>query len=170
MSANFYRATLLLGGALFIVSACSTLSSREPDARWADYREWRKASEIPSTGDPSGLTSTVHAGAEGYRDVYVNATGESVMLGDGPYVYPVGTVIVKTQFKNKTAWEAQKNPDMTIAVKASEGTGVDTWLWADSYTGTADKNGFCSGCHTAASKDDFIFTNGAFIAKHLSSN
>ncbi|MGK0321934.1 MAG: hypothetical protein ACI9JP_004133 [Granulosicoccus sp.] len=37
-------------------------------------------------------------------------------------------------------------------------------MWADSLSGTAGESAFCSGCHSIAAKDDYVFTHGDFIA------
>ena len=109
----------------------------------------------------------MHNGSEGYRDVYVNDIGKETLLGTAPYVFPVGTVIVKEQFKTKAAWEKQSKPGLTVSIKKLAGSGSsDNWEWADSYTGTAGPSAFCSGCHTIAAKDDFAFTTADFLADH----
>lgn len=150
-----------------VTTACSSLLKGEPDARWADYKNWTKITEgRTGTGDPTGFIGGVHMGREGYRDVYVNDIGKDTLMGSAPYVFPVGSVIVKEQFKNKAAWESQSKPGVTVSIKAVEGSGsADNWEWADSYTGTAGASAFCSGCHTIAAKDDFAFTHEDFFSK-----
>jgi len=162
-------AALALGTTVFI-SGCATLTApfRDADERWADYKSWKMVNEgVPGTGDPTGFLGNVHMGSEGYRNVYVNAAGSEMLLAEGPYDYPVGTVVVKEQFKNKADWEAGKNAAHTVSVKIAdnEGTSKDDWAWADSYKGTAGESAFCSGCHTIAASSDFVFTNGEFLAK-----
>lgn len=155
-----------IGVIALITSACSVLSPKDPDPRWADYKNWTKITEgRTGTGDPTGFIGTVHMGREGYRDVYVNDVGEAAITGSAPYNFPVGTVIVKEQFKNKAAWEAGSKPGVTVSIKKQEGTGsADNWEWADSYTATAGESAFCAGCHTIAAATDFVFTHEDFFA------
>jgi len=161
-----------LGGVLaatILVSACSTLTApfREADPRWADFKSWTKVTELePSTGNPTGFLGGVHAGDEGYRDVYVNDVAKAVLEGSAPYNYPAGSVIVKEQFASKADWEAGRKPSHTISIKvaASDSLSKDNWNWADSYKGTAGESAFCSGCHSIAAKDDYVFTHGDFLA------
>lgn len=153
-----------------LIASCSTLTApfAEPDARWADFKTWTKVTELePSTGDPTGFLGGLHKGNEGYRDVYVNDIGEETLLGSAPYNFPAGSVIVKEQFANRSDWESGRKPSHAISVKvsASDAVSKDNWIWADSYKGTAGESAFCSGCHSIAAKDDYVFTNGDFLAR-----
>ena len=146
------------------VAGCATFGSA--DERWAEYRGWTKITEgRVSTGDPTGFVGTVHAGPTGYRDIFVNDIGIATNQGSAPYNYPVGSVLVKEQYEDKAAWEAQKSPDLTIMVKidSSDSPDVSKWAFAPGYTSTAEANDFCAGCHTVAKKDDFVFTNEDFF-------
>ena len=147
-----------------VVAGCASFGSA--DERWADYKNWTKITEgRVSTGDPTGFVGTVHAGPKGYRDIFVNSTALATNQGTAPYNYPVGSVIVKEQYKDKAAWEAQKSPDVTVMVKigSSANPDVSNWAFAAGYTGTAEANAFCAGCHTVAQKEDFVFTNEDFF-------
>lgn len=152
-----------------LVASCSTLTApfKEADARWADFKTWTKVTELePSTGNPTGFLGGLHQGDEGYRDVYVNDIAKDVLMGSAPYNYPEGSVIVKEQFANKSDWESGRKPSHTISVKvaASDNLSKDNWIWADSFKGTAGESAFCSGCHSIAAKDDYVFTHGDFLA------
>lgn len=151
-----------------LIASCSTLTApfTEADARWADFKTWTKVTELePSTGNPTGFLGGLHMGDEGYRDVYVNDIGKDTLLGSAPYNYPAGTVIVKEQFANRADWEAGRKPAHTISVKATASDNIvkENWIWADSYKGTAGESAFCSGCHSIAAKDDYVFTHGDFL-------
>jgi len=151
--------------AAMLASGCASLGKGEPDERWADYASWTKITEgRTGTGDPTGFIGKVHKGRDGYRDVFVNDIGKDTLESDGPYVFPVGTVIVKEQYDNKAAWESQKGAAHTVMVKINDGTGADSWGWAAGYTGKAGASAFCSGCHTIAAKDDFVFTHEKFLS------
>ena len=156
--------------ASLLIASCSTLTApfKEADARWADYKNWTKVTELkPSTGNPTGFLGGLHQGDEGYRDVYVNDIGEAALLGSAPYNFPAGSVIVKEQFANKADWESGRKPSHTVSVKvtASDSLSKENWIWADSLKGTAGESAFCSGCHSIAAKDDYVFTHGDFLAK-----
>lgn len=147
-----------------IISGCAAYGTA--DERWAEYRSWTKITEgRVSTGDPTGFVGNVHAGPKGYRDIFVNKIGIATNQGSAPYNYPVGSVLVKEQYKDKAAWETQKSPDLTIMVKigSSDNPDVSNWAFAPGYTDTAAANDFCAGCHTIAQKDDFVFTNEDFF-------
>ena len=163
LSSGVVAASVLLAG-------CSTLSSqfKGADARWADYKSWTKVTALaPSTGNPTGFLGGLHMGDEGYRDVYVNDIGKEALEGNAPYNFPAGTVLVKEQFASKADWESGRKPGHTISIKtsASDTLTKDNWIWADSYKGTAGESAFCSGCHSIAAKDDYVFTHADFLAK-----
>lgn len=154
-----------------LLAGCSTLTApfKEADARWADFKSWTKVTELkPSTGNPTGFLGGLHQGDEGYRDVYVNDIGKEALMGSAPYNFPAGSVIVKEQFANKSDWESGRKPSHTVSVKvaAADTLSKDNWIWADSYKGTAGESAFCSGCHSIAATDDYVFTHGDFLAKH----
>lgn len=154
------------------IAGCAAVSSvtapfRDADTRWADYKSWTKVGD-GDTGDPTNFLGNLHKGPDGYRSVFVNDVGAEVLQGDGPYVYPVGTVVVKEQFDNKADYEADRKAGHTVSLKVSDDAANDSdnWIWADSYKATAKASQFCSGCHTIAAGDDFVFTNQKLIDKH----
>ena len=106
---RFKQVVTLVAIAAF-VTGCATFGSA--DDRWADYRTWTKITEgRVITGDPTGFVGTVHAGPTGYRDIFVNDVALATNQGSAPYNYPAGSVLVKEQYKDKAAWDAQKAPD-----------------------------------------------------------
>ena len=116
----------------------------------------------------AGLIGNVHKGRDGYRDVYVNDIGKEALTGTAPYNFPAGSIVIKEQFANKAAWEAQKGGEVTVSLKVKDGTGsADNWEWAAGYTGKAGPSQFCAGCHTAAIASDFVFTHEDFLAKEF---
>lgn len=146
--------------------ACAKIG--KVDERWSDYQSWTMITEDRViTGDPTGALGDVHEGLKGYREVYVNDVGLEVNQGSGPYRYPVGTVLVKEQYKNKAAWEKKKSPNLTIMVKVSdiEEEEEENWRFSTGLTKKAVKNTFCFDCHAAALNDDIVFTNGNFFNK-----
>lgn len=167
---NLIKAGLFLSISGLVVGCASALDySGNTDARWADFKSWTKITQDrTSTGDPTGLVSGVHKGRDGYRDVYVNDIGLATNQGAAPYNYPVGSVIVKEQFDDLAAFKAQKPTDLTIMVKIRDSATPDAsnWAWAAGYDAKLEEvNAFCSGCHSAAAKDDFVFTNEDFLKK-----
>ncbi len=153
-----------------MLAGCATVTSpfRDADERWADYRNWTKVTEgNPSTGASPAL-GTVHKGPEGYRDVFVNDVGRAMLIGDGPYDFPEGTVVVKEQYDDKAAWEAGTDPDLTVSVKVGDakGTPKEDWIWAAGYKDEAGPNEFCSSCHTAAvslNQSDYVFSVPGYL-------
>ncbi len=161
---------LVLLGGIFVAGCASIPGLGKPDPRWADYKNWTKITEKPSTGNTQGLGG-VHMGPEGYRDVYVNETGLAMITGEGPYDFPVGTVIVKEQFKDKAAWESGKGAAHTISLKVAdnEGQNSDDWNWALGYTGKVQQTiakPDCVACHTIANalnQSDYVFSVPAYL-------
>lgn len=169
MRVSFRRTStaLLLGAASAAIAGCGVLNTGPADERWADYKTWTKITEGKvGTGDPTGFIGNVHKGPEGYRDVYVNDIGAAMLESEGPYNFPEGTVVVKEQFDNEAAWKAGTGAGVTVSVKqsASDAPSKDNWIWASSYRGSAGESDFCAGCHSIATADDFVFTNGKFLA------
>jgi hypothetical protein len=148
------------------LTGCAVLSPGDADARWADYQNWNKVNNQPVTGDHTGFLGSLHEGSQGYRDVYVNQVGLAAITGSAPYNYPVGTVVVKEQYKNQAAWQAAESPNLTIMVKVSDSTPslATDWAWSRGYGKEAKDDSFCSSCHTIAFANDFVFSNGAAMA------
>lgn len=162
-----YRLTsLILAASSLLFSGCAMLGlGGEPDPRWADYTSWQKLNTSPITGDHTGFLGGLHEGAEGVREIYVNSQGFATADGQGPYQYPVGTVIVKEQYKDLAALKAGKKPGLTIMVKARDDaqTPADNWDWSRGYTQGAGADSFCSSCHTVAMTSDFVFSNATTL-------
>ena len=151
---------------VIMLAACLTNGSSKADSRWADYKNWTRLTEDKAlTGDTLRYLGKTHRAPDGYREVYVNDIGLKMVKSDGPYNYPVGTVLVKEQYKSKKAWEAKKNPEHTIMIKVTQSSGPEekNWMWAAGLGGKAKENRFCSGCHYIAAKNDFVFTNKEFF-------
>lgn len=154
-----------------VLAGCATLTApfRDPDPRWADYKNWTRVTETHvSTGNPTNFLGGVHNGEEGYREVYVNDIAEATMLGSAPYNYPEGSVIVKEQYASKEDWEAGRGAAHTISIKVSqsETSQKSDWKWADSIKGAVKDSEFCAGCHSIAelrAQGDYVFTNGDFL-------
>ena len=173
MSYSLLKPLIVIGVSGAVLAGCASVNPfSKPDPRWADFKSWTKMTErVKPTGDPTGTLQVVHKGPTGYRDVYVNDIGKDVLLGAAPYNFPEGSVVVKHQFDNKADWEAGKNGDVTVSVKAmDDGTrNKDNWIWAASYKAKAGPSDFCSTCHTAAlglSNSDYVFTTCEFMTKH----
>ena len=149
----------IAAGALAAITGCAALGiGGTADPRWADYKAWALV-ENGQTGDPTGFIGNVHRGPEGYRNVLVNDIGlETIKSADKDRSFPVGSVIVKEQYKNKAAWEAGTGAAVTVSVKVED----DKWGWADSLTDSAGDSAFCQGCHTIAASHDFMFTGGGY--------
>jgi hypothetical protein len=145
-----------------LLTACASLGTSNADPRWANYKNWTKINNKPITGDHTGFLAGLHRGAEGVREVYVNDAGIKASQGNAPYLYPVGTVVVKEQYKNLAALEAGKTPALTIMVKVSDTAEnpANNWAWSRGYGKEAKiDDGFCFGCHTIAQGNDFVFSN-----------
>lgn len=175
MSHSVAKAAVIVGSASVFLAGCASVNPfSKPDERWADFESWTKITEGHGepTGDPSKLLGVVHKGENGYRDVYVNEVGKDVILGGAPYNFPVDTVVVKHQFDNKADWEAGKNGEVTVSIKAADdGTrNRDNWIWAAGYKGKAGPSDFCANCHTAAISplfdSDYVFTTAEFFEKY----
>lgn len=113
------------------------------------------------TGSEGGPLGSVHEGATGYRDVFVNDVALAVYQGSAPYKYPAGSVVVKEQYKNEASWKEQKLAGLTVMVKLNEGTspGTGDWGFSSSFKGPLTSSSFCSGCHSVAKANDYLFTN-----------
>lgn len=146
-------------------------SPKEMNKLWADYKNWyRTTKDAPNTGDPTGFLGGLHKGTKAYREIYINKVGEPVGTGNGPYVYPAGTVVVKEAYSNMKAWEAKKSPQLTIMVKLKKGESPETGDWGyvmgatgTVSTGTSKWAKFCNKCHIYAAGKDYIFVNSEFL-------
>ncbi len=165
------KQTLKALGLLAVVAAVTTAftshSFSKPKSDWVDYKSWTQITkDRVSTGDPTGYLDGKHKGKKGYREIYINDVGKDTILGTAPYNYPVGTIIVKEQYKNKARWEAQKKPDLTVMVKVADSGSIDprNWGFATGH-GKVKYRNFCAGCHSIAAADDFVFTNQDFMSR-----
>lgn len=132
---------------------------------WKDYKSWYNVThEAPNTGDPTGFLDGKHSGTKAYREIYINKKGEATQKMAGNNKYPAGTVVVKEAYKSKEAWEAKKNPVLTVMVKLEAGKAADVGDW-EYYMGSAKKSlfmnfqTFCSKCHVYAQTKDYVFMN-----------
>lgn len=144
--------------------------------QWDGYRTWYHLTKgRPITGDPTGFTGNKEV-EKGYREVYVNKTGEAVMKGEAPYAYPAETVIVREVYSTKEAWEQKKPPALLISIKLPKGTAPESkdWEYVLVPPGQAEQRGrgksetaqFCTKCHLNAKEaNDYHFTNAAFFGK-----
>ena len=152
-----------------VTTGCAGLGGGEADARWADYKSWKKIHAKPITGDHTKFLGGRHQGTKGIRQVYVNAIGLDASLGEAPYKYPIGTVIVKEQYSSQSAFDAGKKPGTTIMVKVAENSPnpAHNWAWSRGYGKEAKvEDGFCSGCHTIALANDYVFSNATSLADY----
>ena len=147
-----------------VVMACAKIG--KIDERWSNYSSWTMLTKDKViTGDPTGTLGDVHEGFKGYREVYINDIGLAVNQGDAPYRYPIGTVLVKEQYKDKAAWSTKKTPNLTIMVKVSDidEEEEENWRFSTGLNKMASKNTFCFDCHAAVLGDDMVFTNKDFF-------
>ncbi len=149
-----------------VLTGCAALNIGGPaDPRWAEFRSWTKVTD-GETCDPTKFIGNVHEGPTGYRNVYINDEGLDTINVSDPRSFPVGTVVVKEQFKSKSAWESGKGGAVTVGLKVAGGAddapASANWIWANSLKSTAKESAFCSGCHTIAQKHDFMFTGGGY--------
>lgn len=154
---------LIVTMCLSALSACSLVGNQAADERWANYQQWAKLNQRPITGDHTGFLGDLHRGREGVREVYVNDIGASTaQQSQGPYDYPVGTIIVKEQYKSMDHWKEREGAALTIMVKVADSTpnSPNDWRWSRGYSSHAKEDPFCSGCHTIAINKDFAFSNG----------
>jgi len=113
------------------------------------------------TGTEGGPLGTVHEGPTGYRDVFVNDVALAVYQSEGLYQYPIGSVMVKEQYKNEEKWQNQKLGGLPVMVKLVPGTYPESgdWGFSSSYKSPMTASAFCGGCHSVAKADDYLFTN-----------
>ena len=161
----------ILSAPLILAACMSTSDQLGPDSTaWSGYKNWYKATAEPNTGDPTGFLGNRHEGLNAYRDIYVNSVGESVNRGQQEFPYPEGTVIVKESFNNLDAYEAQRNPELTIMVKLAQNTSPQTADWEYIVGAEGSRRGsgesgqavFCHSCHSFAAETDFSFINSRF--------
>jgi len=136
-----------------------------------NYKSWYKVTkDKPNTGDPTGFLDSKHRGIKGYRVIYINKIGEEVSKGHAPYKYPAGTVVVKEEYKNESAWKANKKPSLKVMLKLKKGESPQTGDWGFAMSqkekismGTSKRAKFCGGCHVFAASKDYVFMNADFI-------
>lgn len=154
---------------LIALTGCIVMACAKIDERWSDYSSWTKITkDRVITGDQTGSLGDLHEGLKGYREVYVNDIGLAVNKGSAPYRYPVGTVLVKEQYKDKDAWEKNQSPNYTIMVKVSDidEEEEENWRFSTGLNKKPVKNSFCFDCHAAALNDDIVFTNETFFTSN----
>jgi len=168
-----YKLLTLCSACIVMAGCMSTSDQLGADASaWADYRSWYKANPEPNTGDPTGFLGGVHEGTRGFRDIYVNTTGERVNRGQSEFPYPPGSILVKESFANEQAYENRSSPDLTVMIKLANGASPETSDWeyvmggdgANRGTGTSGLATFCHSCHTNAAETDFNFIHFRFYA------
>ncbi|HIA59843.1 MAG TPA: hypothetical protein EYO00_08220 [Gammaproteobacteria bacterium] len=162
---------IITAAVLAILSACmSTSPQLGADASaWDNYLSWYKVTPEATTGDPTGFLGGVHASTRGYRQIYVNSTGEAVNRGSASYPYPEGTILLKESFSNEAAQDARRNVELTVMIKLAAGQSPATGDWEyvrpDDARGTGDSGlaTFCRDCHLFAAATDYNFINSVFF-------
>ena len=152
---------------LILVFAC--LSTGDADRRatvddFAQYTSWYKVNEETVTGDETGLLGPAHAGAQGFREVYINDLGKGVSDGNSDLPYPQGTIIVKESYGKASDGGKGQLTGITVMVKQDEEYDPENGNWeylnvSPNMKVTAQgKIGMCINCHAAA-EDDYVFTD-----------
>jgi hypothetical protein len=158
------KLTLCIGIAVLFLSCASgpdDPNATKPDA-YNGYQTWKKVNTSTISGDETGVLGSAHEGSAGFREVYVNATGEAVS-GGASLPYPVGSVIVKESFKNAGGSKGDLS-SVTIMAKREAGYDPDNGDWEYLMLNPRMKvqaQGRLSGCiscHLAADSD-FVFTD-----------
>jgi hypothetical protein len=154
---------------LFLTACMSTSDPLGPPASaWSNYLEWYKVTPEAETGDPTGFLGGLHDGTRGFRQIYVNSTGEAVNRGSQGFPYPEGTILIKESFGNRAALDARRNPDLTVMIKLAAGQSPETGGWeyvrpdGARGSGNSDLGAFCRDCHLFAAATDYNFINSAF--------
>ena len=149
---------------VFTLATCaSTDAGKTPVADFADYQSWTKINTETITGDISAMLGSAHEGNKGFREVYVNETGEAAALGNAAYPFPEGTIVVKESYKDAGGSKGSL-ANLTIMVKRDGGYDSDNGDWEYLMASPAKavqmqgKLGMCIDCHAAAYDSDFVFT------------
>jgi len=156
---------------LAILSACMSTSPQlgADVSAWDNYLSWYKVTPEATTGDPTGFLGGVHTGTRGYRQIYVNSTGEAVNRGSASYPYPEGTILLKESFDNQAALDARSNAELTVMIKLAAGQSPASGDWEyvrpDGARGSGDSGlaTFCRDCHLFAAATDYNFINSVFF-------
>lgn len=128
------------------------------------YQSWMKVNEETITGDPFGVLGPAHAGAEGFREVYINRTGKAVSTGRIDFPYPVGAIIVKEAYMGEGGMKGNLGA-LTIMIKRHSGYDPANNNWEYMMVSPANeikaqgKVEGCIGCHAAAADTDWVFND-----------
>lgn len=155
---------VILGILIMGLATCASTDATKTKAMdFANYQNWTKVNSETITGDVSGALGSAHEGTQGFREVYVNMTGEAVSLGKTAYPYPEGTILVKESFKDSGGKKGDL-ANITIMVKREGGFDSGNGDWEYLMTNQAKAVqmqgalGMCINCHAQASDSDFVFT------------
>jgi len=149
-----------------------TAGSAEPDFATVvkGYRMWPRinsepykmpAAVIAACSDPKPGQVSPHTGVDGYIDVYVNPSGRSSMLTQGPVAFPVGSIIVKEKRHDPNASDPEL---LTVMLKRTKGynPAVGDWEFAvlDGKAVAVQAQGKlenCMQCHKTVPSSDYVF-------------
>ncbi len=128
------------------------------------YEKWMKVNKETITGDVFGVLGPAHAGAEGFREVYINKTGKKVSTGREDFPYPMGTIIVKESYTNEDGKKGELT-GLTVMIKRGGLYDPDNGNWE--YMMVTPENEvmaqgrveMCIGCHAEATETDWVFNN-----------
>lgn len=159
-------AVVLFVAAITVVS-CLTFGPDDPNATTAEeiapYESWNKVNEQPVTGDEFGVLGRAHQGADGFREIYVNDTGEAVSNGNASLPYPVDTILVKEAYTN-SGGEKGRLTSITVMVKREQGYDDPNGNWEYLNMSSSmrirgqGRIDSCIQCHYSAT-NDFVFTD-----------
>lgn len=159
------------GRIISLVLACGVIlvsCTTDPDASDLSvldgYASWVRVNESTITGDELGfLGGSVHEGATGFREIYVNPIGQRVSLGEDQTPFPVGSVLVKESFTGAGGVQGDL-ADITVMVKRETGYDSENGDWEymnitpDMRIRAQGAIRACYACHSAAASTDFSFT------------
>lgn len=129
---------------------------------FADYSSWTKVNSETITGDITGVLGLAHERSKGFREIYVNRIGLPVELGKSAYPFPVGSIIVKEAYKNKSGSKGAMD-NLTIMVKRESEYSSEHGDWEFIMAkpdGTIKKQGrmsLCINCHARSENKDYTF-------------
>jgi hypothetical protein len=170
-----YAASIILV-TIFLLVAVFSCSTTEGARKWEDssyvtmlsdfdgYQNWFKVNTETITGDPFGALGPAHAGEEGFREVFINRTGQNVSKGKADFPYPVGTIVVKETYPGEGGMKGSLG-SLTIMIKRKSGYDPTNNNWEymmvspDNEIKAQGKVDMCIGCHAQAADKDFVFND-----------
>ena len=135
-------------------------------SQFEGYLSWTKVNSQTITGDVTGVLGAAHERSKGFREIYVNETGQPIEFGEADYPYPEGSIILKESYDDDKGSKGDLS-NLTIMIKRESGYSSDYGDWEyimakpDGSISQQGRLSMCIKCHAKGQDKDYTFIDSS---------